>query len=278
MMCFICVIQFGEGHSMKLKSRLDQQGVKQYVFGNWKMNGALAANEALLKALVQNETLSQSQVHCGLCVPFVYLPQTQSILAGSKISFGAQDVSVHTQGAFTGEISADMLKDVGADWVLVGHSERRLYHSEGGSLITQKVEQALQQGITPIVCIGETLEERQQSRVFEVLDTQLEDVFKLGADVVSQIIFAYEPVWAIGTGLSATPEQAQEVHAFIRRCLYNIYQSSEFDAKDQILLYGGSVKPNNARGLSDQNDIDGFLVGGASLDAVALSDIVNALI
>ncbi|WP_353150452.1 triose-phosphate isomerase [Pollutimonas bauzanensis] len=231
---------------------------KRLVIGNWKMHGTQASNAMLLTGLCAGVAV----VHdCDLavCVPFPYLGQVSASLHGSGISWGAQDVSKHEQGAFTGEVSSSMLTDFGCRWVLVGHSERRTLHGETDTLVAEKALAALKAGITPVVCVGETLAEQEAGRTNEVIQRQLAPVLALGADSVAKMVIAYEPVWAIGTGLTATPEQAQEVHAFIRA------QLSELGVPQVRILYGGSVKASNALSLFAMSDIDGALVGGASL-------------
>ncbi len=222
------------------------------------MHGTQASNAMLLTGLCAGVAV----VHdCDLavCVPFPYLGQVSASLHGSGISWGAQDVSKHEQGAFTGEVSSSMLTDFGCRWVLVGHSERRTLHGETDTLVAEKALAALKAGITPVVCVGETLAEQEAGRTNEVIQRQLAPVLALGADSVAKMVIAYEPVWAIGTGLTATPEQAQEVHAFIRA------QLSELGVPQVRILYGGSVKASNALSLFAMSDIDGALVGGASL-------------
>lgn len=222
------------------------------------MHGTQASNAMLLTGLCAGVAV----VHdCDLavCVPFPYLGQVSASLHGSGISWGAQDVSKHEQGAFTGEVSSSMLTDFGCRWVLVGHSERRTLHGETDILVAEKALSALKAGITPVVCVGETLAEQESGRTNEVIQRQLAPVLALGADSVAKMVIAYEPVWAIGTGLTATPEQAQDVHAFIRA------QLSELGVPQVRILYGGSVKASNALSLFAMSDIDGALVGGASL-------------
>lgn len=228
------------------------------VMGNWKMNGSLARNAELLTALRQRA--SKSEVHVAICVPFPYLSQVSQALAGSDVSWGAQDVSAHKEGAYTGEVAASMLGEFGCRWVLVGHSERRALNRESDELVAQKALSALNAGLTPVVCVGESLAERDAGLVEAVIARQLAPVLALGAEAVQRMVIAYEPVWAIGTGRSATPEQAQAVHASIRAML-------PVAAQNVPLLYGGSVKADNAASLFGMADIDGALVGGASLVA-----------
>lgn len=222
------------------------------------MHGNQASNAMLLRGLCAGVAV----VHdCDLavCAPFPYLGQVSASLHGSGISWGAQDVSKHEQGAFTGEVSPGMLNDFGCRWVLVGHSERRTLHCETDALVADKAQAALNAGITPVVCVGETLAEQEAGLTTEVIARQLAPVLALGADAVAKMVLAYEPVWAIGTGLTATPQQAQDVHAFIRA------QLSALGVPQVRVLYGGSVKASNALSLFAMSDIDGALVGGASL-------------
>lgn len=237
--------------------------------GNWKMHGSLAANAKLLDGICAGVAAVHNS-DIAVCVPFPYLAQARDNLRGTGVSWGAQDVSVHEQGAYTGEVSAAMLNDFACQWVLVGHSERRSLHAETDEQVAGKALAALKAGITPVVCVGETLEEQQSGRTTEVIARQLAPVLALGADRVAGLVLAYEPVWAIGTGLTATPEQAQAVHAFIRVAL------AQHGAEQTRILYGGSVKAANAASLFAQPDIDGALVGGASLIAEEFLDIAAA--
>lgn len=223
------------------------------------MHGSQADNSALLDALLTGCASLPATCRVGVCVPFPYLAQAQARLAGSPISWGAQDVSAHAQGAYTGEVSAAMLADFGTAWTLVGHSERRALHGEDDALVAHKAQAALAAGLTPVVCIGETLAQHQAEQTDAVISAQLAPVLALGPQAVAKMIFAYEPVWAIGTGQSATPEQAQAVHAGIRARL------ASGGAGGCPILYGGSVKADNAAGLLSMPDINGALVGGASL-------------
>ena len=233
------------------------------VIGNWKMNGSMESNAALLASLITGLQSQASQGRLGVCVPFPYLAQTQTVLSGagkSSISWGAQDVSAHDKGAYTAEVSAAMLLEFGCAWAIVGHSERRAMHGESSELVADKAFAAAKAGLTPVFCVGETLAEREAGQVQTVIQQQLAPLFAKGDALVMRTVIAYEPVWAIGTGKTATPEQAQEVHAFIR-------QQLPASAKDIALLYGGSVKPDNASTLFAMADIDGGLIGGASLVA-----------
>lgn len=245
---------------------------RRLVLGNWKLNGSFAANKQLLSALrsAWGSFASSAQCDVGVCVPFPYLSQVESALSGSDIAWGAQDVSAHDKGAYTGEVSAGMLKEFGCRYALVGHSERRAYHAESSAVVAQKAAAALAAGLTPVVCVGETLEEREAGRVEAVIEAQLQPVLALGTDAVRRLVIAYEPVWAIGTGKTASPEQAQEVHAYIRSLLRTV------DAASVRLLYGGSVKADNAGTLFAMPDIDGGLIGGAALIADEFLRIAEA--
>jgi len=230
------------------------------VLGNWKMHGSLADNAKLLAALLAASP-SASATRMGVCVPFPYLAQIALALKGSPFAWGAQDLSVHTQGAYTGEVSGAMLADFSCRFVLVGHSERRAMHAESDQVVADKAQAALTAGITSVVCVGESLAERDAGQAVAVIARQLAPVLALGAEAVKKMVVAYEPVWAIGTGRTASPEQAQEVHAAIRAALKGI------GAEHVQILYGGSVKAANAASLFSMPDIDGALVGGASLVA-----------
>ncbi|MDE2121446.1 MAG: triose-phosphate isomerase [Betaproteobacteria bacterium] len=240
------------------------------VAGNWKMHGRLDANRELLQAL---QAAPRAACDLAVCVPFPYLAQAQSLLSGSGIALGAQDCSVHEQGAYTGEVAAGMLREFGCSHVIVGHSERRSLHGETDAVVAAKAERALGCGLTPIVCVGETLEQREQGQTEAVIGMQLDVVLHLlGAQQAGRIVLAYEPVWAIGTGRSASAEQAQQVHAFLRERA----RQHGVDADALPMLYGGSVKPDNARELFAQPDIDGGLIGGASLKAADFLAIASA--
>lgn len=234
------------------------------------MNGGLAANEALLRALL--EGLGGAACDVAVAVPAPYLAQVQALTAGSLVAVAAQDVSVHEAGAYTGEISAAMLKDFGVRYVLVGHSERRQYHCETDAVVAEKARRALAMGVTPIVCVGETLQEREAGQTEMVVKRQLAAVIHVNGHCISEVVVAYEPVWAIGTGRTATPEQAQAVHAVLRAQL-----AAASEHADRIrLLYGGSMNAANAAQLLAQPDIDGGLVGGASLKAPDFLQIIAA--
>ncbi len=243
---------------------------KKLIAGNWKMNGSLVANEALLKALLAG--LGEPACQVAVCVPSIYLAQCQALLRGSVIELGAQDVSAHESGAYTGEISPAMLREFGARYAIVGHSERRQYHGETDELVAVKAQRALGAGITPIVCVGETLAQREAGHTEEVVKRQLAAVIHTNGHCISEIVVAYEPVWAIGTGLSATAEQAQQVHAVLRAQL----RAATANADRIKLLYGGSMNAVNAQSLLAQTDIDGGLIGGAALKAPDFLTIIAA--
>ena len=228
------------------------------------MHGRLDGNAALLKAVAEGARTLPEHVRVSVCVPCPYLWQAQTLLAGSRVTWGSQDVSAHEQGAFTGEVAAAMVAEFGAAYAIVGHSERRAYHLESQELVATKARRALAAGLTPIVCVGETLEQREAGRTRDVVGDQLAVVLALlSVEEAARIVVAYEPVWAIGTGKSATSQEAQEVHAFLRGRL----EAKGGQVADVPLLYGGSVKPENAAELFRQLDIDGGLIGGASLKA-----------
>ena len=231
---------------------------RKLVVGNWKMHGSRPANAELLTAIVGGRPYG---CDVAVCVPYPYLTETAASLAGSDIRWGAQDCSAHEQGAYTGEVSVPMLAEFGCRYVIVGHSERRAYHAEGDALVAQKAQAALGRGITPIVCVGETLQQREAGETEAVVKRQLAAVIHQLAHCAGEIVVAYEPVWAIGTGRTATPEQAQAVHALLRAQL----RAATAQADHMRLLYGGSVKADNAAALFAQPDIDGGLIGGASL-------------
>ena len=235
--------------------------MKKRIFGNWKMNGSLAANAALLDLLKQG--LRHAECEIAVCAPAPYLAQLQSLLSGSAVAIGAQDLSVHAAGAFTGEVSGAMLREFGVRYVLVGHSERRQYHAESDDMVARKAQAALVSGITPVVCVGETLAQREAGETEAVVRRQLAAVVQRNGHCLSEIVLAYEPVWAIGTGLTATPAQAQAVHAVLRAQLL----AATTAAARVPILYGGSMNASNAAELLAQADIDGGLVGGASLKA-----------
>lgn len=234
--------------------------MKKLIVGNWKMNGGLAANEALLSALIDGASALRD-VELAVCVPAPYLAQVQTRLQGTAMAWGSQDVSSHELGAYTGEVSAHMLKDFACRYAIVGHSERRQYHGETDEVVAAKAQRALAAGITPIVCVGETLAEREAGRTEAVVKRQLAAVIHNVGHCTSELVVAYEPVWAIGTGRTATPEQAQQVHAVLRAQLMAASQN----AHRVHIVYGGSMNAANAASLLAQSDIDGGLIGGASL-------------
>jgi triosephosphate isomerase len=246
---------------------------RKLVIGNWKMNGNRAANATLLSGILAG--LNDFGADCAVCVPAPYLAQCETLLQGSAVAWGAQDLSVHTSGAYTGEVSASMLTDFACRYVLCGHSERRAYHHESNELVAQKTRAALAAGLTPVVCVGETLEQREAGATAAVIGAQLQAVLDvLENSELIKIVVAYEPVWAIGTGKTATPQIAQEAHALLR---------AQLAARDTVsaaaiqILYGGSMKPDNAKELLAQPDIDGGLIGGAALKAADFLGIIQAV-
>jgi triosephosphate isomerase len=249
---------------------------RKIVAGNWKMNGSLMSNRRLLEELLAGYEVAPD-VKWIVFPPFVYLSQCQMLLQDSGVCWGGQDVSEQECGAFTGDVAASMLKDLGARYVLTGHSERRSLHHETNQLVALKTQKALLSGLMPIVCVGETLEQRKKNETLAVIHDQLQAVFDVIRDfsLLDNMVIAYEPVWAIGTGQVATPEQAQAVHEAIRKQLSAVGD----DLAEKIsILYGGSVKPNNAAELFKMPDIDGALIGGASLKAeqfLAIGELCN---
>ena len=235
------------------------------------MNGSRASNAALLSGITDG--FSAKQADCAVCAPAPYLAQCQAALTGSPVAWGAQDVSAYAAGAYTGEVAASMLADFACRFVIVGHSERRAYHQESNELVAQKALTALTAGLTPVVCVGETLAEREAGRTAVVVCAQLQAVLDvLDTAAVGKIVLAYEPVWAIGTGKTATPAMAQEVHAQLRQQV----ATRDAAAAGMQILYGGSMKPENAKELLAQPDIDGGLIGGAALKAADFLAIVHA--
>ena len=251
---------------------------KPFVAGNWKMNTDSRSSVELVKRIASGSAQVAGQdVTVAVCPPFVYLQAVTKALSASSIAVGAQDIYFEPKGAFTGEISVSMLKDVGCLYCLCGHSERRHVLGESDELINKKVTAAIGGGLLPILCVGELLEEREVSETNEVVTRQVKKgLAGLSAEKILAVTIAYEPVWAIGTGLTATPEQAQEVHDFIRKLLGQIYDDEL--AGEIRILYGGSVKPDNAADLMSQQDIDGSLVGGASLKADDFLAIIQAAV
>lgn len=248
---------------------------RKFITGNWKMNldraGCVALAEGLLEAARGN-----TSVDIAVCAPFVYIDAVAQVLKGSCVAWGAQNCYFKGNGAYTGEISLDMLKDLGCTYVILGHSERRKILGETDALINEKVKAALAAGLIPILCVGETLDERDHNRTEEVIRGQFDgSLADISAEDMLKIVIAYEPVWAIGTGKVATPAQAEEVHANLRKLMESRYNKEVADSVR--IQYGGSVKPDNAKELLFQPDIDGALVGGAALKVDSFMGIINAL-
>jgi triosephosphate isomerase len=245
---------------------------RKLVAGNWKMHGSLADNEALLSGILAG--MGGVKAGVAVCVPFPYLAQAQAKLTGSAIAWGAQNMSQHAKGAFTGEVSAAMLKDFACSYVIVGHSERRAIYGESDELVAEKFAAVQAAGMTPILCVGETLDEREGGITEAVVARQMDAVIaKCGVASLAKAVVAYEPVWAIGTGKTASPDQAQAVHAFIRAKVRSLDAGV---ADGLVIQYGGSVKANNAAELFGQADIDGGLIGGASLNVEEFLAICRA--
>ena len=242
---------------------------RRLVVGNWKMNGGHAANAELIAAL---KAAGPWVAEVVVCAPFPYLAEVALSLQGGDIAWGAQDCSAHESGAFTGEVSATMLAEFGCRYAIVGHSERRALHGESDQLVADKAKAALAHRLTPIVCVGETLAEREAGRTVEVVKRQMSVVVHTLGHCIPQVVVAYEPVWAIGTGKTASPEEAQAVHALLRAQLH----AATAHARDMKILYGGSVKADNAAALFAQADIDGGLIGGAALKAADFAAICRA--
>ena len=243
----------------------------KFIAGNWKMNLTKTSSIELARSIAKS---IPNNVDVGIAPPFVYLDAVASAISGSKLLLGAQDVYCETGGAFTGEICAPMLKDLGVKFVLTGHSERRHILHEPPDLISRKALAIYSAGLTPIHCVGETLQERDSNQTLEVVRSQLEELQPKIMSDPNRLVIAYEPVWAIGTGRNATDQQAQEVHAFIRDTMAKMWSR---DFADRVRIqYGGSMKPENAKGLLSQRDVDGGLIGGASLKADSFISIVNA--
>ncbi len=235
---------------------------KKLVVGNWKMHGGIEQNRDLLSKIVTG-TVGMDKAACAVCVPYPYLSQAHSLLKTTHISWGAQNISQYDKGAYTGEVSAMMLKDFCCHYVIVGHSERRTLYDEDSHTVSLKFKAVLDVGLVPILCVGETLGQRESGLTEQVVGEQLDAVIELaGVEVLADSVLAYEPIWAIGTGKTATPQQAQDVHVFIRNRIasHNVKIAAELQ-----ILYGGSVKANSAAELFAMSDIDGGLVGGASL-------------
>ncbi len=245
---------------------------KTIIAGNWKMNANKDSVKSLIGGILSGIGGINSEV--VVCVPFPYLAQVESLIDGSDLRLGAQNLNINPKGAFTGEVSAEMIKDFGVKHVIVGHSERRSFYGETNTVVAEKIKAALDAGLTPLLCVGELLEDRETGKTEAVVEEQINAVIELvGIDSFNNIIIAYEPVWAIGTGMTATPEQAQEVHLFIRNLLG---KSSENIAQKTPILYGGSMNAANAAVLISCPDIDGGLIGGAALKAEDFLQICRA--
>ncbi len=246
---------------------------KKVIAGNWKMNNDIVQTTELINGL--KSLLASSKAEVIVCPPYTSLATAQQLLVNSSIKLGAQDVSLYDSGAYTGEVSVSMLKSVGCSYVIVGHSERRQYHHETNEIINQKAKKVLSGGMLPIICVGETLEEREKNITDQVLTTQVKGVLAgLSSADVERSIVAYEPVWAIGTGKTATKEQAEEAHKVIRNVITQLYSTAVSDKV--VIQYGGSVKGDNAKELLSQPNIDGALVGGACLKAESFASIITA--
>ena len=245
---------------------------KTIVAGNWKMNASKESVNTLIEGILSGMNEASSEVI--VCAPFPYLSQVESLIQGSSLMLGAQNLNVNPAGAYTGEVSADMIKDFGAQHVIVGHSERRSLYGETNAIVAEKTKTAIDAGLTPLLCVGESLEDRESGNTEAIVEEQINAVIDLiGIESFDQVIIAYEPVWAIGTGLTATPEQAQAVHLFIRNLLAD---SSEKIAQRTPILYGGSMNAGNAADLISCSDIDGGLIGGAALKAEDFLQICKA--
>ncbi len=247
---------------------------KQYIIGNWKMHGSKASVAELLNNIRDFDQKAKSNVAMVVCPPYVFLEQAQVLLKKTGLEWGGQNMAAEQEGPYTGEISGLMLYEFGCRYVLLGHSERRQLYGETNIQIAKKFGLAVKSRLTPILCVGETLTERQANQTHTVLQTQLERILDYGKDILKQAIIAYEPVWAIGTGLSAQPQQAQEAHQFLREQIK--FFGSDL-AQELPILYGGSVNASNAEALFQMPDIDGGLIGGASLDAIEFLRIYEIL-
>ena len=247
---------------------------KIFIAGNWKMNKTAAEAKALCEALKESLAPLAGKVEVAVCPTFTSLATAVEVLKGSNVKVGAQNIHWADNGAFTGEISGAMLQEIGVEYVIIGHSERRQYFGETDETVNKRMQAALANGLKPILCIGETLEEREGNKTEAVLEQQIKGAF---ADIceckMDQITIAYEPVWAIGTGKTATPEMAEETHAFIRKTIAALYNEAIADA--MVIQYGGSMKPENAQALVAQADIDGGLIGGAALKADSFTALVT---
>ncbi len=246
---------------------------RKIVAGNWKMNKNLQEGLELAKNI--NQQVEDREVVVILCTPFIHLPGVAGIITKGSLHLGAQNCASETSGAYTGEVSAEMIRSTGAEYVIIGHSERRTYYKESDELLNKKVKLALAHNLTPIFCCGEVLAERQAGKHIQVVKSHIEKgLFDLSAEAFSHIVIAYEPVWAIGTGVNATAEQAQEMHKVIRDFIAEKYGRTV--AENTSILYGGSCKPSNAGELFANPDVDGGLIGGASLTAQDFMGIINA--
>ncbi len=247
---------------------------KKVIAGNWKMNKNLSESISLISG-IKNNLPAELSSEVIVCPPYTSLETVHSLIKDTPIRLGAQNMHFEENGAFTGEISANMLKSVGCEFVILGHSERRHIFGETDKIINKKIQKAVSSGLKPIFCIGETLEEREDGNAFNVIEEQItKGLNGISPEDFSSITIAYEPVWAIGTGKTASPEQAQEIHKFVRELITKLY--SQNHSENVIILYGGSVKPNNAASLLSENDIDGALVGGACLQAESFVQIIEA--
>jgi triosephosphate isomerase len=245
---------------------------RNIVAGNWKMN---LLKEEAISLITDLKQLNNSKAELIICTPFVYLEKANTLLVDSSINLGAQDCSTEKSGAFTAEISSEMISSIGAQYIIIGHSERRQYHGETNQSANKKIKNTIESNLKAIYCIGEVLVERESKTYKDVIKKQIaEGLSDISLDDMSHVVLAYEPVWAIGTGKTASPEQAQEIHAFIRDLIKELY-NSEIAEKTSI-LYGGSCKPNNAKEIFEKKDVNGGLIGGASLNAKDFIDIANS--
>ena len=248
---------------------------RKVVAGNWKMNNDLSQSVNLISEIKNAITGKELNAEVIICPPFTSLETANALVKDTNVKLGAQNMNFEDSGAFTGEISASMLKSVGCEYVILGHSERRIIFDESDEVVNKKINKALSAGLKPIFCIGETLEQRENGTTKNVIDGQVrKGLSRISAEELASIIIAYEPVWAIGTGKTATPAQAQEVHEFIRSLIKELYSANS--AENLTIQYGGSVKPDNAKELLSQPDIDGALVGGACLKAGSFFDIIKS--
>lgn len=253
---------------------MNKMSRKVFIAGNWKMNKTAAETKALASELKEKFANIGDNVTVAVCPPFTSIATAVELLKGTKVKVGAQNIHWADNGAFTGEISGAMLKEMGVEYVIIGHSERRQYFGETDETVNKRTVAALKNGLKPIVCIGETLAEREGNKTDAVLSTQIKGGFAgLSADDMKKIVIAYEPVWAIGTGKTATPEMAQETHAFIRKQLTSMFGTEV--AESIVIQYGGSMKADNSKALVAQKDIDGGLIGGAALQAGSFYDLVK---